>query len=169
MIQCKKQTQEIIWEQTFEDLDIEDYPYELTAYATSGLEIIYELDNDSEGEKAMIEGNYLYPFQGNCYITIYAYQEGNEMYEAAKYVEKTVYVSSSTLNPTHIENTTTTLIYVDNTIYFNGKHNTLSVYDMTGRQIYSAKVTGENQHYLPLTQCGIYVVCLDNETLKIVK
>ena len=168
-ITITKQTQEIIWEQTFEDLDIEDYPYELTAYATSGLEIIYELDNDSEGEKAMIEGNYLYPFQGNCYITIYAYQEGNEMYEAAKYVEKTVYVSSSTLNPTHIENTTTTLIYVDNTIYFNGKHNTLSVYDMTGRQIYSAKVTGENQHYLPLTQCGIYVVCLDNETLKIVK
>ena len=168
-ITITKQTQEIIWEQTFEDLDIEDYPYELTAYATSGLEIIYELDNDSEGEKAMIEGNYLYPFQGNCYITIYAYQEGNEMYEAAKYVEKTVYISSSTLNPTHIENTTTTLIYVDNTIYFNGKHNTLSVYDMTGRQIYSAKVTGENQHYLPLTQCGIYIVCLDNETLKIVK
>ena len=168
-ITITKQTQEIIWEQTFEDLDIEDYPYELTAYATSGLEIIYELDNDSEGEKAMIEGNYLYPFQGNCYITIYAYQEGNEMYEAAKYVEKTVYISSSKLNPTHIENTTTTLIYVDNTIYFNGKHNTLSVYDMTGRQIYSAKVTGENQHYLPLTQCGIYVVCLDNETLKIVK
>ena len=168
-ITITKQTQEIIWEQTFEDLDIEDYPYELTAYATSGLEIIYELDNDSEGEKAMIEGNYLYPFQGNCYITIYAYQEGNEMYEAAKYVEKTVYISSSTLNPTHIENTTTTLIYVDNTIYFNGKHNTLSVYDMTGRQIYSAKVTGENQHYLPLTQNGIYVVCLDNETLKIVK
>ena len=170
-ITIAKQTQEIIWEQTFEDLDIEDYPYELTAYATSGLEIIYELDNDSEGEKAMIEGNYLYPFQGNCYVTIYAYQEGNEMYEAAQYLEKTVYIGSSKKDPTTaIENNeTTTVIYVDNVIYFNGKYNTLRVYDMTGRQIYSAKVTGENQHYLPLTQCGIYVVCLDNNTLKIVK
>ena len=170
-ITITKQTQEIIWEQTFEDLDIEDYPYELTAYATSGLEIIYELDNDSEGEKAMIEGNYLYPFQGNCYVTIYAYQEGNEMYEAAQYLEKTVYIGSSKKDPTTaIENNeTTTVIYVDNVVYFNGKYNTLRVYDMTGRQIYSAKVTGENQHYLPLTQCGIYVVCLDNNTLKIVK
>lgn len=166
-----KQTQEIIWGQTFEDLDIEDYPYELTAYATSGLEIIYELDNDSEGEKAMIEGNYLYPFQGNCYVTIYAYQEGNEMYEAAQYLEKTVYIGSSKKDPTTaIENNeTTTVIYVDNVVYFNGKYNTLRVYDMTGRQVYSANIIGENHHYLPLTQCGIYVVCLDNNTLKIVK
>lgn len=171
-ITIAKQTQEIIWEQTFDDLDMEDYPYELTAYSTSGLEIIYELDKASVGEKAMIENNYLYPFQGNCYVTIYAYQEGNEIYEAAQYLEKTVYISSSKIDskPTSIEtNSTTTLIYVDNTIYFNGKHNTLRVYDMTGRQVYSADVMGENHHFLPLTQRGIYVICLDNETLKIVK
>ena len=171
-ITIAKQTQEIIWEQTFDDLDMEDYPYELTAYSTSGLEIIYELDKASDGEKAMIENNYLYPFQGNCYVTIYAYQEGNEIYEAAQYLEKTVYISSSKIDskPTSIEtNSTTTLIYVDNTIYFNGKHNTLRVYDMTGRQVYSADVMGENHHFLPLTQRGIYVICLDNETLKIVK
>ena len=169
-ITITKQSQEIIWDQDFSDLDLEDYPYELTAYATSGLPVIYELDNLSYGEKAIIEDNYLYPYLGNCSITIYAHQQGNEIYKAAQTIEKTVYINTTKLDPTNIDNnTTTTMIYTDNIVYFNGEHNTLRVFDMTGRMIYSANVEGENSHYLPLSQRGIYVICLDNQSLKIVK
>lgn len=169
-ITITKQSQEIIWDQDFSDLDLEDYPYELTAYATSGLPVIYELDNLSYGEKAIIEDNYLYPYLGNCSITIYAHQQGNEIYKAAQTIEKTVYINTTKLDPTNIDNnTTTTMIYTDNIVYFNGEHNTLRVFDMTGRMIYSANVEDENSHYLPISQRGIYVICLDNQSLKIVK
>ncbi|MBO5345551.1 MAG: hypothetical protein J6A44_01440, partial [Paludibacteraceae bacterium] len=169
-ITITKQSQEIIWDQIFTDLDVYDNPYELTAYATSGLPVIYELDNLSYGEKAIIEDNYLYPYRGNCSITIYAHQQGNEIYKAAQTIEKTVYINTPKLDPTNIDNnTTTTMIYTDNIVYFNGEHNTLRVFDMTGRMIYSANVEDENSHYLPLSQRGIYVICLDNQSLKIVK
>ena len=169
-ITITKQSQEIIWDQDFSDLDLEDYPYELTAYSTSGLPVIYELDNLSYGEKAIIEDNYLYPYLGNCSITIYAHQQGNEIYKAAQTIEKTVYINTTKLDPTNIDNnTTTTMIYTDNIVYFNGEPNTLRVFDMTGRMIYSANVEDENSHYLPISQRGIYVICLDNQSLKIVK
>ena len=132
--------------------------------------VIYELDNLSYGEKAIIEDNYLYPYLGNCSITIYAHQQGNEIYKAAQTIEKIVYINTTKLDPTNIDNnTTTTMIYTDNIVYFNGEHNTLRVFDMTGRMIYSANVEDENSHYLPISQRGIYVICLDNQTLKIVK
>ena len=164
-----KQKQEIVWEQTFEDFDMYDV-YELTAYATSGLEVTYELDETSIGKVLLID-NVLYPTGGNTYITIYAYQEGNDVYEAAQYVEKTIYINSKVQGPTTaIENNeTTTLMYVNDIIYFSGEHNTLRVYDIAGRIVYSADIAGENQHYLPLTQRGIYVVCLDDEVVKIMK
>lgn len=166
-ITITKQSQEIIWAQIFTDLDVYDNPYELTAYATSGLPVIYELAEEDEGS-AVIEDNYLYPnAAGN--ITIYAYQEGNEFYKKAQFVEKTVYVNSKEI-AVDVENTvTTTILYADDIIYFNGEHNTLRVFDMTGRMIYSTNVEGENSHYLPLSQRGIYVICLDNQSLKIVK
>lgn len=160
-----KQTQEIIWDQNFADLDFYDYPYELTAYSTSGLKVTYELDATST-EKAMIEDNYLYPFTGDCFITIYAYQEGNDKYQAAQYIEKTVFISTNEIT-TNIAHATTTLLYADNVVYFNGTHQTLRIFDMAGRQVYSADVTGENQHHIAL-QRGIYIICLDNQRLKII-
>lgn len=166
-IVIEKQSQEIIWDQIFTDLDMYDNPYELTAYATSGLTVTYELAEEDEGS-AVIKDNYLYPnAAGN--ITIYAYQEGNEFYKKAQFVEKTVYVNSKEI-AVDVENTvTTTILYTDNIVYFNGEHNTLRVFDMTGRMIYSANVEDENSHYLPISQRGIYVICLDNQSLKIVK
>jgi hypothetical protein len=162
-----KQSQEIVWEQNFADLDIYDSVYELTAYATSGLTVTYELAEDSK-ESAIIEDNKLYPITAG-YITIYAYQEGNEIYKAAKHIEKTIYINENEITVKVDDNSTTMLIYANDMVHFNVEHSTLRVYDMTGRMIYSANVEGENSHYLPIAQRGIYVICLDNQTLKIVK
>ncbi len=163
-ITIAKLDQTIVWDQEFAADLIIGNTVELTAEATSGLVVTYTSSNT---DVAIVENNILI-IVGSGEAIITASQEGDDNYEAAQYVEKTVYISSNTeLKPTNIgNNINTTLIYANNVVYFNDKHSTLRIFDMAGRQIYSADVTGKNQHNISL-QRGIYIICLDNQYLKI--
>ena len=98
-----KRTQAIQWEQDFTQTRITDI-VPLTASASSGLDISYTVDNE---EIAVIEGNQLRFIQEGT-VTITATQGGDENYEAAQSMQKTITISRIT--PTILQQPTETTI-----------------------------------------------------------
>ena len=98
-----KRTQAIQWEQDFTQTRITDI-VPLTASASSGLDISYTVDNE---EIAVIEGNQLRFVQEGT-VTITATQDGDENYEAAQSMQKTITVSRIT--PSILQQPTATTI-----------------------------------------------------------
>ena len=98
-----KRTQAIQWEQDFTQTRITDI-VPLTASASSGLDISYTVDNE---EIAVIEGNQLRFIQEGT-VTITATQDGDENYEAAQSMQKTITVSRIT--PSILQQPTATTI-----------------------------------------------------------
>ena len=102
-VSVQKAQQTITWEQNFENVVVSDI-ITLTASASSGLDISYTVDNE---EMAVVEGNQLRFIQVGT-ITITATQAGNENYEAAQSMQKTITVNRIT--PTILQQPTATTI-----------------------------------------------------------
>ena len=100
-----KRTQAIQWEQDFSQTRITDI-VPLTASASSGLDISYTVDNEGI---AVIENNQLRFIQEGT-VTITATQGGDENYEAAQSMQKTITVSRITPTITQ-QPTATTITY----------------------------------------------------------
>lgn len=100
-----KRTQAIQWEQDFSQTRITDI-VPLTASASSGLDISYTVDNEGI---AVIENNRLRFIQEGT-VTITATQGGDENYEAAQSMQKTITVSRITPTITQ-QPTATTITY----------------------------------------------------------
>jgi hypothetical protein len=88
----EKAMQEIVWEQDLSNVIVGDQ-VELTATATSGLEITYQLTNTDIAEIYKANGkSYLDCFNAGQ-VTIRAMQNGNKNYHAAMRVSKTLVIS----------------------------------------------------------------------------
>ena len=88
----EKAMQEIVWEQDLSNVIVGDQ-VELTATATSGLEITYQLANTDIAEIYKANGkSYLDCFNAGQ-VTIRAMQNGNKNYHAAMRVSKTLVIS----------------------------------------------------------------------------
>ena len=97
----EKATQEIVWEQSLEEVEIGDQ-VELAATATSGLAIEYQLADNNFVSIYEANGKVYLDCSGVGQVVIKAIQNGNKNYHAAKRVNKTLVVTS----PSGIENTT---------------------------------------------------------------
>lgn len=101
VLTIEKATQEILWEQDLEAIEIGEQ-VELTAYATSGLDIEYEIvDNDFVSIYEVAGKVYLDCF-GVGQVVIKAIQSGSKNYHAAVRVSKKLIVT----DPSGIENVT---------------------------------------------------------------
>ena len=119
VLTIEKADQSIIWEQDLSHISL-DEQVELQAYATSGLDIEYVFETDIASIYRV--GNKLYL---DCYgigsFTIRATQPGNNNYEAAVRVAKTVVIGNST--------------GIDNTMETLGNGEPFDVYDLNGRKV----------------------------------
>ena len=91
-IVVNKADQAIVWEQDLSSLTLESEVVELNANSTKSLEVVYESTNTAV---ATIKGNQL-TIVGAGTTTIVARQSGNENYNAAADVEKTITINKLT-------------------------------------------------------------------------
>ena len=97
----EKTTQEIVWEQDLSEVALGDQ-VELTATATSGLAIEYQLADNNFVSIYEANGKVYLDCSGVGQVVIKAIQNGNKNYHAATRVNKTLVVT----DPSGIENTT---------------------------------------------------------------
>ena len=97
----EKATQEIIWEQSLEEVEIGDQ-VELTALATSGLDIEYEIADNNFVSIYEAAGKVYLDCFGVGQIVIKAIQSGNKNYHSAVRVSKKLIIT----DPSGIENVT---------------------------------------------------------------
>ncbi len=97
----EKATQEIVWEQDLSEVALGDQ-VELTATATSGLAIEYQLADNNFVSIYEANGKVYLDCSGVGQVVIKAIQNGNKNYHAATRVNKTLVVT----DPSGIENTT---------------------------------------------------------------
>lgn len=97
----EKTTQEIVWEQDLSEVALGDQ-VELTATATSGLAIEYQLADNNFVSIYEANGKVYLDCSGVGQVVIKAIQSGNKNYHAATRVNKTLVVT----DPSGIENTT---------------------------------------------------------------
>lgn len=97
----EKATQEIVWEQDLSEVALGDQ-VELTATATSGLAIEYQLADNNFVSIYEANGKVYLDCSGVGQVVIKAIQSGNKNYHAATRVNKTLVVT----DPSGIENTT---------------------------------------------------------------
>ncbi len=97
----EKATQEIVWEQDLSEVVLGDQ-VELTATATSGLAIEYQLADNNFVSIYEANGKVYLDCSGVGQVVIKAIQSGNKNYHAATRVNKTLVVT----DPSGIENTT---------------------------------------------------------------
>lgn len=97
----EKATQEIIWEQSLEEVEIGDQ-VELTALATSGLDIEYEIADNNFVSIYEGAGKVYLDCFGVGQIVIKAIQSGNKNYHSAVRVSKKLIIT----DPSGIENVT---------------------------------------------------------------
>lgn len=86
----EKKDQTIEWNQEFDGIEL-NQPVTMTATATSGLEVTYALE--SENDNATIAGSEI-TFTANCTVVVVASQEGNDEWNAAEPVKKTIVVET---------------------------------------------------------------------------
>ena len=119
VLTIEKADQSIVWEQDLSRIVVGDQ-VELQAYATSGLDIEYVFDTDIASIYRVGSKRYL-----DCYgigsFAIRATQSGNNNYEAAVRVSKTVVIDSAT--------------GVDNMVETLGNGEPFDVYDLNGRKV----------------------------------
>lgn len=155
-----KKTQTISFE-ALEDRILGEKPFELSATASSGLEVSF---SSSDPEVATIEGNVV-TLVGSGETTITAYQEGDEFYETAEAVEHklTVILVMSAENP----NGTSVKVYPNPTVNYvvvegadSRVSNPVALIDHSGRGLNAktASVTGGMQLDLTHLPAGIYYV-----------
>ena len=97
----EKATQEIIWEQNLEEVEIGDQ-VELTALATSGLDIEYEIADNNIVSVYEAAGKVYLDCFGVGQVVIKAVQSGNKNYHSAVKVSKKLIIT----DPSGIENMT---------------------------------------------------------------
>ncbi len=97
----EKATQEIIWEQNLEEVEIGDQ-VELTALATSGLDIEYEIADNNIVSVYEAAGKVYLDCFGVGQVVIKAIQSGNKNYHSAVKVSKKLIIT----DPSGIENMT---------------------------------------------------------------
>lgn len=86
----EKKDQSIEWNQEFDGIEL-NQPVTMTATATSGLEVTYALE--AENENATLAGSEI-TFTANCTVVVVASQEGNDEWNAAEPVKKTIVVET---------------------------------------------------------------------------
>ncbi|MDE7376515.1 MAG: hypothetical protein K2N16_06680 [Muribaculaceae bacterium] len=85
-----KKDQTIEWNQEFDGIEL-NQSVVLTATATSGLEVAYALE--TENENATLAGSEI-TFTANCTVVVVASQEGDDEWNAAEPVKKTIVVET---------------------------------------------------------------------------
>ena len=93
-VAVSKRTQEIVWEQSFDDVRTGESIF-LEAFTTSGLEVRYEIVEG--GELVSLVDNIL-TVDAEGIVRIVALQDGNDEYEAAEHVEKVIDIISGIEN-----------------------------------------------------------------------
>ena len=131
----EKATQEIIWEQDLEEIEVGDQ-VELTAYATSGLDIEYELTDNNIVSIYEVGGKTYLDCFGGGQVMIKAIQSGNKNYHSAVRVAKKLIITDTTSIDKVIGKESDAPIYSINGVRMNCSRNDLQrgIYIQNGRK-----------------------------------
>ncbi len=156
-VTVNKLTQEIIWEQNFDDAEVGD-EITLTAYATSGEAVTY----------AILEGNDFAELEGNVLtilvkatITIEASQQGNNIYLPAEPVQKKLFVETGIdkLAADNLKIATNGLVI---TIQGLSPGTMLDIFTPDAKLIYHG-----SEAVVSLPSRGTYLICIQGQYYKI--
>lgn len=160
-----KATQEILWEQDLTDIRT-GTQVELTATATSGLPIEYELGANDVATVYEANGTYYLDCYGVGEVYIKAKQQGNQnYYSAVRLSKKLVADDGSSVGAVTGD---APLITVDKrTIKVNGAKAQIQVYDTTGRLVKNVSPAGKLT-LIEMAKPGIFIVHTQSMSSKVV-
>lgn len=160
-----KATQEILWEQDLTDIRT-GTQVELTATATSGLPIEYELGANDVATVYEANGTYYLDCYGVGEVYIKAKQQGNQNYYSAVRLSKKLVVNDgSSIGAVTGD---APLITVDKrTIKVNGAKAQIQVYDTTGRLVKNVSPAGKLT-LIEMAKPGIFIVHTQSMSFKVV-
>lgn len=160
-------SQAIEWEQTFEDVTVGDQ-LQLSATATSGLEVKYSVSDESIAEIYTSNGATFLDCLKAGDVTIKVNQSGDDNWAAADRVTKTITIKpkSGIENVAIPETDELSLSILSNDIVVNNAvRSSVEVYSISGATIYSTQ--DYNGETISLSN-GAYIVKVGNKTRKVV-
>ena len=160
-------SQAIEWEQTFEDVTVGDQ-LQLSATATSGLEVKYSVSDESIAEIYTSNGATFLDCLKAGDVTIKVNQSGDDNWAAADRVTKTITIKpkSGIENVAIPETDELSLTILGNDIVVNNAvRSSVEVYSISGAIIYSTQ--DYNGETISLSN-GAYIVKVGNKTRKVV-
>lgn len=160
-------SQAIEWEQTFEDVTVGDQ-LQLSATATSGLEVKYSVSDESIAEIYTSNGATFLDCLKAGDVTIKVNQSGDDNWAAADRVTKTITIKpkSGIENVAIPETDELSLTILSNDIVVNNAvRSSVEVYSISGATIYSTQ--DYNGETISLSN-GAYIVKVGNKTRKVV-
>ena len=162
-LSIEKANQTITWNQDFNDLKIGSQ-VELTATASSGLDIEYIIPDNNFISVYTIEGTTYLDCYGPGEIAIRATQNGNKNYNAAVKVSKVIKVESTSSAISDIFIDFQVIINNNNITLTGANNNNVVIYNINGLLIKSIEQYTDEKITLDK---GIYIVRVGNETIKI--
>ena len=156
----EKANQTITWEQEFDDLVVGSQ-IELTAKASSGLDIEYITDNNISSVYSIGSKTYLECFGGGE-IALRATQSGNKNYNAAVRVLKVIKIVPTSINSVSAN----AIVKIDgNCVTILGANNgTVAIYTINGALVEKIDCYAGEEIMLDK---GVYIVCVGGKTIKV--
>ena len=154
-VNVSKRDQTITWDQEFKDIIVGNEVV-LTATASSGLEVTYEIT--SGAELATISCNTIKLIKDGV-VEVTASQSGDDAYNAATSVKKTIKVATSAIDD--VDSDGVKIFARDNAIVIEGSDAEAKVFTTNGAMIYAGL-----DREIPVGIAGIYVVKLNGMKAK---
>ena len=163
-LEVEKAEQEISWRQDFQGVQVGD-SLELSASASSGLPVSFEVDNTASVSLKDEEGRFWLVCHQEGSVTVSAVQAGDEHYLAASPVRKSFQIESGqpsgTLDP---EMANQGRVYArDRVIYTEGLDAETSVFTLAGILVYRGW-----KEEIPVPASGVYIVRSGSSVWKVV-
>ena len=163
-LEVEKAEQEISWRQDFQGIQVGD-SVELSASASSGLPVSFEIDNTASVSLKDEEGRFWLVCHQEGSVTVSAVQAGDEHYLAASPVRKSFQIESGqpsgTLDP---EMANQGRVYArDRVIYTEGLDAETSVFTLAGILVYRGW-----KEEIPVPASGVYIVRSGSSVWKVV-
>ena len=163
-LEVEKAEQEISWRQDFQGIQVGD-SVELSASASSGLPVSFEIDNTASVSIKDEEGRFWLVCHQEGSVTVSAVQVGDEHYLAASPVRKSFQIESGqpsgTLDP---EMANQGRVYArDRVIYTEGLDAETSVFTLAGILVYRGW-----KEEIPVPASGVYIVRSGSSVWKVV-
>lgn len=164
VLTIEQATQEILWDFTITEAKVGDQ-IELTAKATSGLNVSYIVSDESIAELYISDDKIYLNCLKEGTIRIEANQLGDNNYIAATKIEKTLNIKDVSNITDIFDGDKINVVAIENEIKIIGAKNNdkIEVYSMSGQCVYNGTETT-----IPVATKGMYIVKVNNTTHKVI-